>query len=310
MIKAVIVPFPLTITFNILRKLLSGEVKFVSEARKFEDLKLQTKDSSSPNKIGRVLDFEANPSPTTVPKENSQISPSPISTPSIAGRRNFSMPRKLSFNAPTNQTNPRTPLNMVTPTPPRSRNPSQNEITIGLHNQAAPHKIALQPHLGDFDDHPESPLKESSVEPISSQQLQADNSDNKSDQTDNHGNNQNAPTSEPAGQRSSKCVTVRVWIGRCLLVALTVLSLYSIFALSLGGTDHSSWPWGFWYAVSLAIDQFVYQPMLTFLQYGLVYLYFIKQPPKSMKTVKCLTKLIIGKDIMRVFKSKLFLAKI
>lgn len=127
---------------------------------------------------------------------------------------------------------------------------------------------------------------------------------NKAASTDSKGKESSSKKCEPEAKESVKKpkTTVKQWIGRGLLVALTAGSIYMILAISMNSQAPEQWPWGFWYVFALLFDLGIFQPLFSLCKFGLL-LRFIKKPQLN-KTPDWLTKNIIGQDILNIFSPK------
>lgn len=106
----------------------------------------------------------------------------------------------------------------------------------------------------------------------------------------------NLPTKKPT--------KVKVWIGRCLLAAITIGSICMISAISANTKNPNSWPWGFWYVFALLFDLGLFQPAITMVKFILFFKH-IHNPFKGK--YKAIPRAIIGADILAVVESKLSL---
>ncbi len=103
---------------------------------------------------------------------------------------------------------------------------------------------------------------------------------------------------------TKKPTQLKVWIGRGLLVAITLGSTYMIMAISVTSESADSWPWGFWYVFALIFDLGFFQPAITMVKFILFFKHIHKPWEGKYKTV---TRAIIGADILAVIESKLSL---
>lgn len=97
---------------------------------------------------------------------------------------------------------------------------------------------------------------------------------------------------------------LKVWIGRGLLVAITLGSAYMIWALAAASKSSNSWPWGYWYVFALIFDLGFFQPAITMVKFILFFKHIHKPWEGKYKTV---ARAIIGADILAVIESKLSL---
>lgn len=95
----------------------------------------------------------------------------------------------------------------------------------------------------------------------------------------------------------------KIVIGRCLIVLVTVGSIFLILKISTNSSG-DSWPWGFWYVAALIFDQCIFQPITSLIQFSLLFRFIKNSMNKEWKNAP-VTRFVIGKDIMTIVESKL-----
>lgn len=104
---------------------------------------------------------------------------------------------------------------------------------------------------------------------------------------------------------TKKPTQYKVWIGRTLLLLITLGSMYMVWAISVTSESENSWPWGYWYVFALLFDLALFQPVITFFKYLLFFAHIHKPWTGKFKT---LARAIIGSDILTAVESKVNLA--